>query len=112
MKCNAEWMKDEPRCIRGLGHDGTHTNRNQVVWESDAAPWEQEELMFAVGIDETHFLAWKGDEWTARALFARRFSKIHEAVAAVERLQEQYPSGMHRFRVLKLWMGFRFKEAV
>lgn len=77
--------------------------------EPSVSAWSQEErLLYAVGIDEKFFLAWNGDEWTERALYARRFSKLREAYDWAQRIGAQFPNS--KVEVLRLWLGFVFER--
>lgn len=69
---------------------------------------EQEAEQYVVAIDGDFFLNWKGDDWTEKLLYARRFSKPNEAAGWVRDVEAKHPE--RHVRVCRVWIGFVVSE--
>jgi len=69
---------------------------------------EQEAEAYVVAVDATFFLNWKGDDWTEKLFYARRFMKANEADAWAQEVQAKHPKS--HVRVCRLWMAFLVSE--
>lgn len=69
---------------------------------------EQEFEQFIVAINDDFYLNWKGDDWTEKLLYARRFTRPNEASSWAEDAKAKHPHA--NIRICRLWMAFVVTE--
>lgn len=70
--------------------------------------WDQQHEAYCVGVDDSFFLSYSGDDWTDNAMWAKRFKKPNQAQLYVQDVQKKFPE--KRVRLLKCYMSFVFGE--
>lgn len=69
---------------------------------------EQEAEQYVVAVDDDFFLNWKGDDWTEKLLYARRFGRPNEAAGWATDVKAKHPEA--NVRVCRVWIAFIVTE--